>query len=166
MFTKLKKCSWIKIEVAQACSAQECFQGLHEALGGTEHHHSLWQCKESHYCCCHKPLALLAMWDSGTSTDMSSCDYDLLAKVKEPLWGTRYNIRDELIHIIGRSIQNINKDGHSDGVWCVPNIWQKMINKGEAVLKVHKCCTPVNKAISEISNCCHYFLSNPCTCPG
>ena len=24
-------------------------------------------------------------------------------------------------------------------------------------MKVHKCCTPVNKATSEISNCCHYF---------
>ena len=26
-----------------------------------------------------------------------------------------------------------------------------------------KCCNPVNKAMSEISNCCHYFLSNTCT---
>ena len=36
-------------------------------LGGTEPHHSSWQCKESH-CCCHEPLAPLAMGDSGTST--------------------------------------------------------------------------------------------------
>ena len=43
-------------------------------------------------------------------------DYDLFAKVKEPLRGTRYNTRDELIRVIGRSIRNINKDGRVDGV--------------------------------------------------
>ena len=29
-------------------------------------------------------------------------------------------------------------------------------------MKVHKCCTSVNKAMPEISDCCHYFLSNSC----
>ena len=96
------------------------------------------------------------------SSDMSPCNYDIFAKAKEPLRGTRYNTRDEIIHAIGRSIQNINKDGQADGVWRVPNIWQKMINKGTAILKVHKCCTPVNKAMSEILNFCHCFLSNLC----
>ena len=33
MFTKLERCSWIKIEVAQGRSTQECFQGLSEACG-------------------------------------------------------------------------------------------------------------------------------------
>ncbi|KAJ4436308.1 hypothetical protein ANN_18939 [Periplaneta americana] len=36
------------------------------------------------------------------SLDMSSCDYDLFTKVKEPLRGTQYNTRDELIRAIGR----------------------------------------------------------------
>ena len=36
-------------------------------LGGTELHHSSWQCKELHRCC-HGPLALLAIGDSGTFT--------------------------------------------------------------------------------------------------
>ncbi|KAJ4430148.1 hypothetical protein ANN_22358 [Periplaneta americana] len=36
------------------------------------------------------------------SPDMSPCDYDLFAKMKEPLRGTRYNTRDELIRGIGR----------------------------------------------------------------
>ena len=94
---------------------------------------------------------------------VSPCNYDFFAKVKEPLRGTRYNTRDEIIHDIGRSIRNINKDGRAeDGVRRLPNIWQKMINKGATILKVHKCCTPVNKAMSEISNCCHYFSSNCC----
>ena len=61
---------------------------------------------------------------------MSPCDYDIFSKVKEPVRGTRYNTRDELIRAIGRSIQNINKDGHADGVRRLPNIWQKAINKG------------------------------------
>ena len=43
-------------------------------------------------------------------------DYDLLAKVKEPLRGTWYNTRDELSRAIGRSIRNVNKDGRADGV--------------------------------------------------
>ena len=50
------------------------------------------------------------------SPDMSPHDYDLFAKMKEPLRGTRYNTRDELIRTIGRSIRNINKDGCADGV--------------------------------------------------
>ena len=54
---------------------------------------------------------------------MSPCDYDLFANVKEPLRGTRYNTRDELIHAIGRSIWNVNKDGRADGVRRLPNIW-------------------------------------------
>ena len=35
------------------------------------------------------------------SPDMSPCDYDQFAKVKEPLRGPRYNTRDELIRAIG-----------------------------------------------------------------
>ena len=63
------------------------------------------------------------------SPDMSPCDYDLFTKVKEPLRGTRYNTRDELTRAIVWSIWNINKDGRADGVRCLPNIWQKVINK-------------------------------------
>ena len=49
--------------VPQSSSTQEKLM----TLGGTEPHHSSWQCNESH-CCCHGTLALLAMGDSGTST--------------------------------------------------------------------------------------------------
>ena len=37
MFTKLEQRSWIKIEVVRSRSTQECFQGLREALGCTDH---------------------------------------------------------------------------------------------------------------------------------
>ena len=100
------------------------------------------------------------------SPDMRPCVYHLFAKVKEPLRGTRYNTRDELIRAIGRSIRNINQDGRVDGVRHLPNIWQKVINKlGVTILKVHEYCIPVNKSISEISHCCIYFSSNSCICP-
>ena len=52
---------------------------------------------------------LLRRWNSEIlehppySPDTSSCDYNLIAKVKQPLQGTRYNIRDELIRAIGTS---------------------------------------------------------------
>ena len=60
---------------------------------------------------------------------MSPCDYDLFAKVKEPLRGIQYNTRDELIRAIEQSIWNINKDGCADCIQCLPNIWQKVKNK-------------------------------------
>ena len=87
---------------------------------------------------------------------MSPCNYDLFAKVKEPLLRTRYITRDEFIHAIVRSIRNSNKDGRADGVRRLPNICHTVI-KGAIILKVHNFFTPVNKAMSEISNCCHYF---------
>ena len=79
-----------------------------------------------------------------SSFSPGSCDYDLFEKVKEPVRGIRYYTRDELIRAIGQSIWNINKDGHADGVLHLPNIWQNVINKGATILKVRKCCTPVN----------------------
>ena len=94
------------------------------------------------------------------SHDMSP----LFAKAKESLslWGTRYNTREELIHSTGRSKRNINEDRCADVVRRLPNIWKIYINKEATIVKVHKCCTPVNKDMSEIYNFCHYFLCNPC----
>ena len=43
------------------------------------------------------------------SPDMNPCDYDLFAKMKEPLRGTRYNTRDEFIRAKGRSIRKSTK---------------------------------------------------------
>ena len=131
-------------------------------LGGTEPHHSSWQCKKSRSCC-HKPFCAadnervwiihctIPIWVNVImisspklknhcswqweilehppySPDMSPRDYDLFAKVKEPLQGTRYNTGDELIRAIGTSMRIINKDGRTDGVQRLPNIWQKVIN--------------------------------------
>ena len=63
------------------------------------------------------------------SPDMSPCNYDLFAKVKELLRGTRYNTGDAFIYAIDWSIRNINKDGRADGVRRLSNIRQKVIKK-------------------------------------
>ena len=64
------------------------------------------------------------------SPDMSPCNHNLFTEVKESLRGTRYNTRDEPIHAIGRSIWDINKDGCTDGVRCLPNLWQRWKIRG------------------------------------
>ena len=66
--------------------------------------------------------------DPAYSPHMSRCYYDLFVKVKEPLRGTRYNTRDELIYVIRFSIWNVNKGGRADGVRRLPNIWRQVIN--------------------------------------
>ena len=47
---------------------------------------------------------------------LSPCDYDLFAKIKEQLWGPRYNARDELIRAMGRTIGLSTKMERADGV--------------------------------------------------
>ena len=43
------------------------------------------------------------------SSDLSPCDYNLFAKVKEPLRGFRYSTRDDLVPAIGRSFGTSTK---------------------------------------------------------
>ena len=68
-------------------------------------------------------------WNTHRTNPMSLCDYDLVAKANEPLRGTRYNTRDELIRAIGRSIRNVDKGERADGLRHLPNIWKKGENK-------------------------------------
>ena len=69
-------------------------------------------------------------WNNHSTQAMSPRNYNLFVKVKEPLRGTQYNTRDELIRAVGRSILNVDKDGRAYGALRLPNIWQKAINKG------------------------------------
>ena len=54
--------------------------------------------------------------------------------MKESLRETRYYTNDEVIRAIGQSIRNNNKDGRADGVRRLPNISQKVTNKGVTIL--------------------------------
>ena len=119
-----KRCLLLQIPAATPMSST---QDKTMILGGTDPQHSSWQCKESHCCCCHGPLASLAMGDSGTSTVLTRYEPMQLQSLR--LSERTTGRGPVLIHAIGWSIQNINKDGHVDGVWCLPNIWQKVINK-------------------------------------
>ena len=46
------------------------------------------------------------------SPDMSPCDYDLFAKMKEPRRGTRYSTRNERMHVIGKGIPITGHEVH------------------------------------------------------
>ena len=138
---------------SQSSSAQE----KTTILGGTESYHSSWKCKYLHRCCCHGPLVPLATGHSGTSTLLTRYRSMWLRSFRQSertTARTRYNTRDELIHAIGWSIRNINKDGRADGVRCLPNIWQKVINKDADGL----CWRYINFVPLWIKPCCHYFL--------
>ena len=69
------------------------------------------------------------------SPDMCPCDYDLFTKMKEPLRGIRYNTREAIIRAVGRSLLDINRSGLADGVRSLPQIWLKVVHKGEIILK-------------------------------
>jgi hypothetical protein len=60
---------------------------------------------------------------------MSRCDYDFFAKMKEQLWGTRYNTR-QIIRAVERSLLDINRSGRAYSVWQIPQIWQKVVHMG------------------------------------
>ena len=98
---------------------------------------------------------------------LSPCNYDLLAKVKEPLQGTRYNSRDELIRSIGRSRWNINKDGRADSVRRLQNVRQKQINRGGGQI-CWRYMNVVHLWISYVRNIelLPLLLSNPCISVG
>jgi hypothetical protein len=60
---------------------------------------------------------------------MSPCDYDLFAKMKEPLRGS-VTTQDTINLATGRSLQGINRDGRADGVRRLPQVCQKVVGMG------------------------------------
>jgi hypothetical protein len=59
-----------------------------------------------------------------------NCEYDLFAKMKEPLRRIHYNTREAIICAAGRSLLDINRSGRADDVRRLPQIWQKVIHMG------------------------------------
>jgi hypothetical protein len=47
---------------------------------------------------------------------LSPCNYDNLAKMKEPLQGTCYNTREEIICAVGQSLLDINRNVYIEGL--------------------------------------------------
>ena len=82
-------------------------------------------------CCCHGPLAPLAMGDYvDLCTILTRYESMQLRSLRQ---SERTTARDPIQHkrwtypCRGPSIRNINKYGHADGVRHLPNIWHKMI---------------------------------------
>jgi hypothetical protein len=66
------------------------------------------------------------------------------------LRGTHYNIREEIILAVGQSLLDINRSGRAEGVWYLPQIWQKVVHTGGPIILKECVFTSGNKVISEL----------------
>jgi hypothetical protein len=57
----------------------------------------------------------------------------------------------------------MKRSGRAGSVWHLPQTWQNVghIRAGRLQLRNVSVFTSGNRVISELWNCCHYFLSNP-----
>ncbi|KAJ4448075.1 hypothetical protein ANN_10087 [Periplaneta americana] len=62
------------------------------------------------------------------SPDLSSCDYDLITKMKEPLRDFRFRTVPDILQAVGRSIRNINRTGAPTGILRLPHRWQRVVD--------------------------------------
>jgi hypothetical protein len=69
------------------------------------------------------------------SADFTLCHYVPITKMKEPLRGTLYNTRKELIGAVGRSLLDINKSGRADSLRRLLQIWQKAVDMEDVYIK-------------------------------
>jgi hypothetical protein len=110
------------------------------------------------------------------SPDMSPCDYELFAKMKE-LRGTRCNTREGIIGAVGRSLLGINRSGRADGVRRLPQIWVEGCTHGGR-LYCRNVCLPDFRSremlpilsisplyITAINNARHFNQTNQQTVP-
>ncbi|PSN41436.1 hypothetical protein C0J52_22648 [Blattella germanica] len=63
------------------------------------------------------------------SPDMSTPDFDLFPKLKEPMRGRRYSYLEELSTTVTRAIRQMNKNGALDGIIKLPRRWDSVIQK-------------------------------------
>ncbi|GBN15225.1 hypothetical protein AVEN_23031-1 [Araneus ventricosus] len=71
-----------------------------------------------HYCLYHPPY----------SPDLSTCDFDLIPKMKEPLRGIRFRTVPEILLAIDSSIRTINTTGAATGILQLPHLWQPVVH--------------------------------------
>ena len=154
---KMGKCCLI-LHVPAAPSSSSAKQKT-TTLGGTEPHHSSWQYMELHRCGCHEPLAPLAMGDSGTSTVLTRYESMRLRSLHQSERTTaRDPVQDKRLTYQCYRAFNMQHQQKWTHWWCTTP--SKHLAKGDKKEgdyiegTVHKCCTPVNKAMSEILNCC------------
>ncbi|PNF13900.1 hypothetical protein B7P43_G10655 [Cryptotermes secundus] len=62
------------------------------------------------------------------SPDLSSCDFDLIPKMKEPRRGIRFRTVPEILQAVDRSIRTINTTGAAKGILRLPLRWQRVVH--------------------------------------
>ena len=67
------------------------------------------------------------------SPDLSTCDFDLIPKMKEPLGDIRFRTVPEILQAVDRSIRTI-KTGAAKGILRLPHRWQRVVhNAGDYI---------------------------------
>ena len=61
------------------------------------------------------------------SPDLSLPDFDLFPKLREPLWGIRYESLDELEYAVNREVRRINFGSLTTGIYALPTRWNSVI---------------------------------------
>ena len=59
---------------------------------------------------------------------LSSCDFDLIPKMKEPLRGIRFRTVPEILQAVDRFIRTINTTGAAKGILRLPHRWQRVVH--------------------------------------
>ena len=138
-----KRCLLMHVPAAPpSSSAQEKTTSLRD----TEPHHSIGNARSHTHLLTVTDLLPRWQWEILEHLPYSPDVSMRLRSLRESERNTaRYNTRNKLIRAIGRSIRNINKDGRTDGVRRLPNIWQKVISKGTTILKVPLWIKPCQK---------------------
>jgi len=62
------------------------------------------------------------------SPDLSTCDFDLIPKMKEPLGDIRFRTVPEILQAVDRSIRTINTTGAAKGILRLPHRWQWVVH--------------------------------------
>ena len=150
MFTKLEQRSWIKIEVARCRSTEECFQGLCEALCGTDPRDTPLLLPRTSCAAGNSEILKHQPYTRYKSMRLRSLRQSQSTTAGDPVQHNRWAYQCYRV-VNAEHCERLTR------LWCTTLM---VINKGGAILKIHKWCIPVNKAMTKIFNCCHYFLSH------
>ncbi|GBO21181.1 hypothetical protein AVEN_261640-1 [Araneus ventricosus] len=62
------------------------------------------------------------------SPDLSTCDFDSIPKMNEPLRVIRFRTVPEILQAVDRSIRTINTTGAAKGIPQLPHRWQRVVH--------------------------------------
>ncbi|GBO13399.1 hypothetical protein AVEN_125078-1 [Araneus ventricosus] len=68
------------------------------------------------------------MYNPPYSPDLSSCDFQLIPKMKEPFLGIRFRAVPGILQAVDRFIRTINTTGAAKGILQLPHRWQRVVH--------------------------------------